>query len=275
LKLSTDLSRVAYTLCRLQYTLPLQMEKNRGPQNRRTALPEARQTRNEHRRLWGITMVRMQTEDQGPSQLDFNQLADRLITGGQWAAAISLLERAIRDMPKDWKPVQSDPNIFHALIGAFWDREEFIAYARAKNSEGYLITWIERSYSKAWYQLALIAVEEGNLTHALRCVGSGLTLEPDHPHLWSEKGYILSRQGNHEAALGSYEVATTIRHWASPPQLARALRGRGATLIDLKRLDDAEEAFKRSLVLDPDSKVAMNELEYIAQLRAAAAADNI
>lgn len=220
-------------------------------------------------------MVRMQTEDYGPSQPDFNRLADQLMTGGQWAAARSLLERAVGDMPKDWKPLQSDPNIFHALIGAFWDREEFIAYVGAKKSEGYLTTWLERSYSKAWYQLALIAVEEGNLTRALRCVESGLTLEPDHPHLWSEKGYILSRQGNYEAALASYEAATTIRHWASPPQIARALRGKGATLIDLKRLEDAEETFKRSLVLDPESKVAMNELEYIAQLRGAAAEDNI
>ncbi len=222
-----------------------------------------------------VTMVRIQTADHGPSQLDFNGLADRLMKEGQWASARSLLEREVAEVPKDWKPVRDDPSIFHALIGAFWGREEFIAYVETKKAEGYLIKWVAQSYSKAWYQLAVIAVEEGNLTRALSCIESGLTLEPDHPHIWSENGYILSQQGMHEDALRSYEIAMTIRQWASSSQIARAVRGKGATLIDLKRLDDAEEAFKVSLVLDPGSKVAMKELEDIARLRGAVAEDNI
>lgn len=37
--------------------------------------------------------------------------------------------------------------------------------------------------------------------------------------------------------------------------------------MDLGRLDEAEAAAKRSLELEPDSEVARNELEYIADLR--------
>jgi len=110
-------------------------------------------------------------------------------------------------------------------------------------------------------------VEEGNLTSALSCIESGLALEPDHPSLWIEKGFILARQGQYADALRSYERAATVRDWAPPNEIARALRGKGATLVELKRIDEAEESIKRSLVLDPTSKIGRNELEYIIQLR--------
>src|SRR5208282_505141 len=125
------------------------------------------------------------------------------------------------------------------------------------------------SYSKAWYQLAMITVEEGDFNRALSCIESGLALEPDHPLLWNEKGYILHRQGQCADALRSHERAATVRDWAPPYQIALALRGKGSTLIDLKRIDEAEEAIKQSLVLDPESKAGRNELEYIIQLRRA------
>ena len=50
-------------------------------------------------------------------------------------------------------------------------------------------------------------------------------------------------------------------------QLARALRGEGASLIDLNRLGDAEAAFLRSLELETSNQVAQQELDYIRQLR--------
>jgi tetratricopeptide (TPR) repeat protein len=170
--------------------------------------------------------------------IGFNQLAEQLISKRQWDAARSLLEGAIRQMPRDSKPVGNLDN-----------------------------KRIAESYSEAWLQLAVIAVEEGNLKNACSCVESGLALEPDHPLLWSEKGFILARQGQYAGALRSYERAATVRDWAPPYQIAKALRGKGATLVELKRLDEAEEAIKQSLVLDPASKIGRNELEYIIQLR--------
>jgi tetratricopeptide (TPR) repeat protein len=168
----------------------------------------------------------------------FNQLAEQLISKRQWVAARSLLEEAIRQMPMDWKPVGNLNN-----------------------------KRITESYTEAWLQLAVIAMEEGNLKNAFSCIESGLALEPDHPLLWSEKGFILARQAQYADALRSYERAATVRDWAPPYQIAKALRGKGATLVELKRLDEAEEAIKQSLVLDPTNKIGRNELEYIIQLR--------
>ena len=198
-----------------------------------------------------------------------NDLADQLMSEGQRAAARVLLEEAIREMPRDWKPVRDDPDTFRGRICACWDMQEFLAYVGAKSAEGYFDKWIAESYSKGWYQLAMISVEEGDFSRALRCIESGLALEPDHPLLWNEKGYILHRQGKHVEALRSYERAASVRNWAPPYQIALALRGKGSALIDLKRIDEAEAAIKQSLVLDPESKAGRNELEYVIQLRRA------
>lgn len=48
-----------------------------------------------------------------------------------------------------------------------------------------------------------------------------------------------------------------------------ALRGMGFMLIELNRLDEAEQALRDSLKLDPGNDVALNELAYIRELRAA------
>ena len=210
----------------------------------------------------------MTADDGGSNQISFNQLADELMSSRQWATARSLLEGAVRGMPEGWRPVSDDSELFRALNCAFWDIEEFMAYVGAKRTEvKSLVKWIPVSYSKAWFQLAVISVEEGSLQTALSCIESGLALEPDHPELWNEKGYILARERQYLHALRSYQHAATVRDWAPASQIARALRGQGSVLIDLRRLDEAEAAISRSLVLDPESKVAKNELQYIAELR--------
>jgi Flp pilus assembly protein TadD len=56
-----------------------------------------------------------------------------------------------------------------------------------------------------------------------------------------------------------------------PPEMkARLLRGRGFALTELGRLDDAEEAYRESLVSEPNNPRAAGELNYIARLRTGA-----
>jgi hypothetical protein len=61
--------------------------------------------------------------------------------------------------------------------------------------------------------------------------------------------------------------AASVRDWAPSSQIARALRGQGVQLVDLDRLDEAEDALRRSLELEPDSETANNELSYIEDRR--------
>ena len=71
-----------------------------------------------------------------------------------------------------------------------------------------------------------------------------------------------------------YVRAATVRDWALPPQIVRALRGQGIQLVDLDRFDEAEAALQQSLELEPDSQTARNELGYIEDLRKKRAAEN-
>jgi tetratricopeptide (TPR) repeat protein len=126
---------------------------------------------------------------------------------------------------------------------------------------------VDGSYSRAWYQLAVVASKEGRFENALFCIDCGIELEPDHPELWNEKGYLLGRLKRHQEAFDCYVRAVSVRDWAPPSQIARALRGQGVQLVDLDRLDEAEDALRRSLELEPDSETAHNELGYIEDLR--------
>jgi tetratricopeptide (TPR) repeat protein len=196
---------------------------------------------------------------------DFNRRADALIAKGQFAKARALLEAAIREMPAGWKPCRDDGQF---LSITFWDQDEFLAHA---DHQGKGLTksifWVLGSYSKAWYQLAVVAIEEKDFQRALFCIDCGIAIEPDHPELWCEKGYILGQLKRHEEALQCYIRAASLRDWAPDSYIARALRGQGVQLIDLDRLDEAEDVLRRSLELEPDNKVALNELDYIANLR--------
>ena len=64
----------------------------------------------------------------------------------------------------------------------------------------------------------------------------------------------------HQEAFDCYVRAASVRDWAPPSQTARALRGQGVQLVDLDRLDEAEDALRRSLELEPESETAHNEL---------------
>ncbi|MCZ2146224.1 MAG: tetratricopeptide repeat protein [Bryobacterales bacterium] len=197
----------------------------------------------------------------------FNRLADQLIIKGRYAEAQVLLDAAIQAMPAGWTPRQEDKRFVRI---AFWDQEEFLAHGHrviGMNRLTKSIVWVEGSYSRAWYQLAVVASKQGRFEHALFCLDRGLELEPDHPELWNEKGYVLGRLNSHREAFDCYVRAVAVRDWAPSSQIARALRGQGVQLVDLERLDEAEDALRRSLDLDPDSEIAHNELGHIENLR--------
>ena len=88
-----------------------------------------------------------------------------------------------------------------------------------------------------------------------------MELEPDHPELWNEKGYLLGRLKRHQEAFDCYVRAASVRDWAPPSQIARALRGQGVQLVDLDRLDEAENALRRSLELEPDSGATVRTMQ--------------
>jgi tetratricopeptide (TPR) repeat protein len=196
---------------------------------------------------------------------NFNKQADEFIVAGRYAEAQALLEAALRAMPSGWTPRRNEGEF---LTIAFWDQKEFLAYSHHEAKRlTKSIMWLNESYSRAWYQMALVHSKQDHFEEALFAIDCGLELENDHPELWSEKGYLLGRLKRHQESLDCYTHAASLRDWAPGRQVARALRGQGVQLVDLNRLGEAEAALQRSLELEPDSETARNELGYIADLR--------
>lgn len=192
-------------------------------------------------------------------------IADRLLHAGQAAAAAPYYAAACEGMPEGWKPRVERAE---QLEEAFWDKDDFVGYvAHAKPKKK--VVWTVPSYSRACYHVAFAAVERNDLATADEWIERGLALEPDHPLLLCEKALVLGTKKRHEDALHHFQLAAKSHPWHAS-WVARALRGEGFELIELRRLDEAETAFKKSLELEPGSHVARSELEVIRDLRAGA-----
>ena len=201
------------------------------------------------------------------SQQDITTIAESMIQQGQYYEAKELLEELVLDIPPNWKSITKLPD---SIEIAYWDMTEFIQHVRHYQSTNEIekrLVWVTPSYSKMYYLLAFIAVERKDWTNAMNYVDKGLTLEPDHPLLLCEKAMIFLHMNRQTEAYNLFMKAIDIRTWAPPEQSARAMRGAAVALIDLKRLDEAEEMLKKSLELEPDNEVAKNELGYIENLR--------
>lgn len=189
--------------------------------------------------------------------------ASALLKEGKLTDAELLLRDYVRRMPKDWKPVMEEPD---KLIGFFWSLTEFLAFVAAKRREN-SVTWAAGSYTEAYYMLAFIAGERHDWSEVVKEAENGLALEPDQPDLLCEKALALGFLGRVREAIELYRKASTVREWATRPQLAKALRGAGTLLIDLGNLDEAERLLRESLQHEPENPGTKRELNYIAMLR--------
>ena len=192
--------------------------------------------------------------------------ANSMIKEGKRAEAEKLLNDFVSEMPIGWKPVMESETSINV---AYWSLEEFLSHIAHYTKVGGKknLNWVGPSYSKAFYTLAFICVEQQDLSKAMLYIQQAIELEPDHPMILCEKAMILSQLGFYQEAYDLFIKASEIRSWALKIQRALALRGAAIALIDLKRMDDAENLLKKSLELEPENKVALNELKYIEGLR--------
>jgi len=180
-----------------------------------------------------------------------------------------LLTAVAANTPADYAFTEELPD--GSLRMRFWDRDDFIYHVtrltasdRAERS----IHWAPNAYGRAHYYLGFLAVKRRQCREAIAYLDTGMTREPDQPQLFLEKGKALTQMREFEAALDQYE--TVLARGLEVPLKWRgvALRGKGFVLIELGDLDEAERYFRESLKIEPESSVAKNELQYIANLRA-------
>ncbi len=128
-------------------------------------------------------------------------------------------------------------------------------------------------YLGSWYN------EIGKPGDALRVLDAGLalpvpvpgsTLGETRPHIIGEKGIALVSLKRWPEALAAYESGLALKSLDNMTK-ALLLRGRGFALTELGRLDDAEQSYRDSLTAEPNNARALQELSYIARIRAGGA----
>jgi tetratricopeptide (TPR) repeat protein len=116
--------------------------------------------------------------------------------------------------------------------------------------------------------------EIGKPDNALRVLNAGIAVTDtdglglgEHDSLLvSEKGAALNALKRFDDSLATYTGGLKLASDTDPDK-ARMYRGMGFALTELGRLDDAESAYRKSLMCEPGNAHAANELQYIAQLR--------
>jgi tetratricopeptide (TPR) repeat protein len=189
------------------------------------------------------------------------------IIAGKTADAEALLLAVIANTPAAYANSSEDPD--GTLSIKFWDQQEFIHHVVWQKQHGTerRIRWVKNAYPRAHFYLGFIGVKTKQYKKALEYLEKGQTLESTNPKFSFEKAQALVHSGEKEKALELYQAIHELGPYVSARDLAISHRGRGFVLIELKRLDEAEEAFKSSLEIEPNSSIALGELRYIARLR--------
>ncbi len=146
------------------------------------------------------------------------------------------------------------------------DFKLYVAEYQNQGGEGKAkIIRVHDSFAQALQLKAYIASSRQNWDEALKYLDKKISYAPyeAQPHL--EKGYVLNARGRPAEGLESYKKAYELAtaHNAARQEKAAALRGMGSALIELGRLDEAEDAYNKSLEIDPENRIALSELAYI------------
>lgn len=138
-------------------------------------------------------------------------------------------------------------------------------HAEFLQKSGPAFEWIDWGYAECLQMLAFVAFEQKDPNAALTLLQTLERIAPTSASAANETGFVLNQLRQPEAAMASYRRAhaLSIQYASQQRNLPVALRGIGYTLVELGQLDEAEKVFVESLAIDPDSKVALRELEYI------------
>ncbi|QDK33871.1 hypothetical protein DM450_14010 [Sphingomonas sp. IC081] len=115
-------------------------------------------------------------------------------------------------------------------------------------------------------------VELDRKPEALAALQRLTALAPMHAQYFVELGYTYRINGQNDKAEEAYRAALEHVEFAEDDKTkkhnrAAAQRGIGYMLVEKGDLNGAEKAYKQSLKDEPDSTVARNELDFIAQQR--------
>ena len=145
----------------------------------------------------------------------------------------------------------------------------YLLEASKNNEDAVVISYL---WSNAFYFKGYASLDLGKIEEAITVINKAIELSPLNSMYLSELGHIYQTQRKWNEAMDLYKRAEESANEFSPEhvkntELTRALRGIGYSLIELGRLDEAEEKYKKCLEINKNDKKAINELKYIQSIR--------
>lgn len=130
---------------------------------------------------------------------------------------------------------------------------------------------LDTLWSDAYLLKGYAPVELGEVARAREALQAAVALAPQNAQYLAELAYNFQAAHEFEKSIEIYEEAIDAAE-LSPTELqkeehGRALRGKGYSLIELGRLDEAEEIYKQALKINRSDKKARDDLTYIKGLR--------
>ncbi len=199
---------------------------------------------------------------------------DTVSKGGITALAASLpaLEQVLDRTPKGYQEVEERDGKVFFRSGEFSEYLQFTAWQQARwtaKGEAFReIVWLADPYPRASLMIGSYYNEVRQPEAALVALNRGLAFAPHSPYLVTEAAIALGQLRRMAEALDLDNRALGDDGFLTDSNRARILRSKGYMLTELGRLDEAEQAYRDSLKLDPDHKGAKEELQYIAHLKA-------
>ncbi len=175
------------------------------------------------------------------------------------------LRKVLADMPRPFvrERLEGDKVIYRGDSMA-----DCIAFAATRGT-GPKSTFVcmGNPYAVAAFYLGSYLNEVRRYDDALAALDIGVEAAPSSPVLFSERDAALMGLRRWDDVLTSARRGLNVPNLA-PGDRARLLRNLGYALTELQRLDEAQQAYQDSLQLDPGNALSLNELRYIAGLKA-------
>lgn len=187
--------------------------------------------------------------------------ANRLILEAKLAECERLIDEVLSSFEKQTADTRRD----YVSVA---NREQFGRYRREHPSNRELV-WLDWSYGYALFIKGWIASAQARWKDAEVWLDRAIKVQPYSEHAHGERGYVLNhnQQGRYAEAAKSYETDLSLARTypINKRQEGSALRGLSYALIEMNDLPGARKALRESLKVEPESRLAENELRYVRQ----------